>query len=100
MLCPNCKREMIFSDGIGHHIDFSGTADDYELEYYWKKYSCERCAISYDGESWDVPKDLLPSVKQKRTILFINNRLDKDLKAITRHQCWVDINRYFEKARR
>lgn len=99
MKCPNCGKKMKYKHGIGNYIDFSGTAEDGELEYYWEEYDCNACHITYDGENWDIPDKYKPTEKQIRTILFINNHLNMDLKALTKHQCWIDIGRYFEEAK-
>lgn len=99
MNCPNCGREMKYKQGTGECIDFSGTAEDWELEYSWEEYSCRVCKISYDGNHWIIPKNKLPTEKQKNTILFINNRLNMNLEALTKHQCWLDIGKYFDRAK-
>ena len=91
---------MKYKQGLGRHIDFSGTAEDWELEYCWEKYSYKPCKISYDGNKWTIPENQLPTEKQKNTILFINNHLNMDLQAITKHQCWLDIGKYFEEAKK
>ncbi len=99
MKCPNCGKEMKYEHGIGHNIDFSGTAEDWELEYHWEKYSCKACKITYDGSTWNIPDKYEPTEKQIKTIFFINNHLNMDLEALTKHQCWIDIGRYFEEAK-
>lgn len=99
MNCPNCGKKMIYKHGTGHHIDFSGTAEDWELEYCWEEYKCKSCKITYDGNHWTIPRDKLPTEKQKKTILFINNHLNMDLVALTKHQCWLDISKYFNQAK-
>ena len=91
---------MKYKHGIGHYLDFSGTAEDWELEYCWEEYTCRSCKITYDGDKWTIPKDKLPTEKQKKTILFINNHLNMDLEALTKHQCWLDIGKYFEEAKK
>lgn len=98
-MCPNCGKKMNYEIGTGRHIDFSGTAEDYQLEYSWEGYGCGECKIVYDGVQWKVPDNMLPTEKQKKAILFINNRLDMDLEAVTKHQCWVDIGKYFSEAK-
>lgn len=100
MKCQNCGKKMKHKKGIGHAIDFSGTAEDWELEYFWETYKCKACKIKYDGRNWKIPDALLPTEKQKNTISFINNHLDMDLSALTKKQCWSDINKYFEKAKK
>lgn len=44
-------------------------------------------------------KKLLPTEKQKNTILFINNRLGEDFESLTKRQCWEIINQNFDKAK-
>lgn len=99
MNCPECEKTMKCKHGTGLHIDFSGTAEEDELTFYWIKYTCKTCHISYNGTDWTIPDDKQPTDKQKNTILFINNRLHTDLEALTKRQCWRDINRYFNKAK-
>lgn len=99
MKCPNCGKEMKYKHGTGYHLDFSGTAENWELKYYWQEYSCKLCKITYDGSNWTIPNDKLPTEKQKKTILFINNHLNMGLEALTKHQCWLDISKYFEEAK-
>lgn len=98
MLCPNCRKEMKFKHEVRHHLDFSGTAEDDELEYDWFQWRCGQCRIAYDGE-WDIPKKYAPTEKQRKTILFINGRLGLHLEALTKHQCWLDIGKYFDDAK-
>lgn len=99
MKCPNCGKEMKHEHKIGHHIDFSGTAEDWELEYCREEYSCKACKITYDGNTWNIPNKYKPTDKQIKTILFINNHLNLDLETLTKHQCWIDIGKYFEEAK-
>ena len=85
MKCPNCDKEMdnktyCKMEGFYHWED--------EETYYHKveheKFVCKSCKITY----------------QEKTILFINNHLGMDIQPLTKHQCWLDIGRYFERAKR
>lgn len=92
--CPNCGEEMKCECGNGHDVNFGGTSEVLE------KHTCSSCKITYDGSNWTIPDDKLPTDKQKNTILFINNRLNMDLKALTKRQCWLDTNQYFDEAKK
>lgn len=87
----------------GFILDLSGTAD-YDLYYDYNIYRCPDCKIKYNEDrrnnKWEIPKKLLPTEKQKNTILFINNRLHKNFESLTKRQCWKIINEYFDKAKR
>ena len=52
------------------------------------------------NDKWEIPKKYLPTEKQEKTILFINNHLKMDLKALTKHQCWLDIGNILKKQRK
>ena len=47
-----------------------------------------------------IPEKYNPTEKQEKTILFINNHLGMDIQPLTKHQCWLDIGKYFERAKR
>ena len=59
-----------------------------------------RRVFSFENDTWNIPNKLLPTEKQKKTILFINNHLRMDLEALTKHQCWLDIGKYFDEAKK
>lgn len=103
MICPNCKKEMKIKRETGFILDLSGTADEDDLYYEYNLYRCPDCKIKYDesrrNDKWDIPEKLLPTEKQKNTILFINNRLHEDFESLTKRQCWEIINQNFDKAK-
>ena len=100
MNCPNCKKEMVDESYSKLEKFYHWEDEDYYYkENYYSKFICDDCQISFEHNKWYVPDSLKPTEKQKRTISFINNRLRIDLDAITRHQCWLDINKYFDKAK-
>lgn len=103
MICPNCDRKMKVKRETGFILDLSGTAD-YDLYYDYNIYRCPDCKIKYNedrrNDKWEIPKKLLPTKKQKNTILFINNRLHENFESLTKRQCWKIINKYFDKAKR
>ena len=103
MICPNCDRKMKVKRETGFILDLSGTAD-YDLYYDYNIYRCPDCKIQYNedrkNDKWEIPKKLLPTEKQKNTILFINNRLHKNFESLTKRQCWKIINENFDKAKR
>ena len=103
MICPNCDRKMKVKRETGFILDLSGTAD-YDLYYDYNIYRCPDCKIKYNedrrNDKWEIPKKLLPTEKQKNTILFINNRLHKNFESLTKKQCWKIINENFDKAKK
>lgn len=101
MICPNCDKEMKYRDDSYWGSPFqTGPEPDYpdyiRKEVYW----CNCCRIRKVNDVWEIPKKYLPTEKQKNTILFINNHLRMNLEALTKHQCWVDTGKYFEKAKK
>ena len=100
MKCPNCDKEM-------DNKTYCKMEDFYHWEdretYYQKveheKFVCRSCEIKYLDGKWKIPEKYNPTEKQKKTILFINNRLGMDIQPLTKHQCWLDISKYFEKAK-
>ena len=100
MKCPNCEKEMKYTDKGFWGYPFSTRPEPDYPE--WSKrdtYICKECKIKKVNDKWTIPKIYQPTEKQKNTILFINGRLRIDLEAITKHQCWIDINKYFGKAK-
>ena len=100
MKCPNCGREMV-NKSYSKLEEFYHWEDEewYYRNNYYEKFVCNNCKISFEDDKWHIPNNLLPTEKQKKTILFINNRLKIDLEALTKHQCWLDIGKYFDKAK-
>lgn len=101
MKCPNCGKEMI--DKSYSKMERFYHWEDEEFYYrdnYYEKFVCNDCKISFENDTWNIPSKFLPTKKQIKTILFINNHLDMDLKALTKHQCWLDIGKYFDEAKR
>jgi len=100
MKCPNCDKEMKHSFkewevwGFAHWDCEHG---DYCCE---DKYYCSACRIKNINGKWTIPNKFLPTEKQKKTILFINNHLRMDLEALTKRQCWLDIGKYFDEAKK
>jgi len=101
MKCPNCGKEMI-DKSYSKRERFYHWEDEefYYRDNYYEKFVCNDCKISFENDTWNIPNKLLPTEKQKKTILFINNHLSMDLKALTKHQCWLDIGKYFDKAKK
>lgn len=100
MKCPNCGKEMKHICETVQFPDFSGTADDYELLGTYEEYKCKNCKIKYINGKWEIPSKYAPTERQRKTILFINNHLRMNLEALTKHQCWLDIGKYFEEAKK
>lgn len=80
MKCPNCKQEMKSREGFN-------------------KFRCVNCEINYIDKHWDVPLQYQPTDKQKRTIGFINGKLNTSFESITKHQSWEIIRDNFEDAK-
>lgn len=101
MKCPNCDKEMKYTDkGYWGYSFSTGYEPDYPDYFRRDIYSCKDCKIKNVNDKWEIPKKYLPTEKQEKTILFINNHLRMDLKALTKHQCWLDIGKYFDKAKK
>lgn len=98
MKCPNCDNQMKHKIETRQILDLSGTAD-YNEYYDADVYKCPACKITNDDGKWKIPQKWQPTQKQVNTLLFINNRLEIDEKPLTKHQCWVFINKNFEKAK-
>lgn len=100
MKCPNCGKEMV--DKSYSKLEEFYHWEDEEYYYknnYYEKFVCNDCNISFEDDKWHIPNNLMPTEKQKKTILFINNHLRMDLEALTKHQCWLDIGKYFDEAK-
>ena len=97
--CPNCGKEVILTE---YFKSFYHWED--ECEYYYKtsKGSCDACKISYDDGNWIIPEELQPTEKQKRTVMFIRNRLNPPLDdlGITKQSYIKFIGKYFEQAKK
>ena len=101
MKCPNCDKEMIDKSCFKKERFYHWEDEEfYYRDIYYEKLICMECKIYYENDKWNIPDKFLPTDKQKKTILFINNHLGMDLKALTKHQCWLDICKYFEEAKR
>lgn len=101
MKCPNCDKEM--ADKSYYKMEEFYHYDDEEFYYHkveHEKFVCQSCKITYLDDKWKIPKKYNPTKKQKKTILFINNHLSMNIQPLTKHQCWLDIGKYFEKAKR
>ena len=94
MKCINCLTEM-----KNKSYDYYGFGDwdmDYPASHH-EEYRCPNCKCKYIREDygegkWEIPKKVeKPTEKQVNTILFINNKLQMDLKPITKQQCIRDI---------
>lgn len=97
--CPNCGQPMRTRSGEYTVPDFSGTAEDWEMATPYEICTCTPCGIERVNGAWHVPEDLQPSDKQKKMILFINGRLNLGLEPVTKRQCWLDTQKYYESAR-
>lgn len=101
MKCPNCDKEMKYKDkGYWGYPFSTGVEPDYPDWFRQDVYTCKECKIKKVNDEWTIPKKYLPTDKQVKTILYINNHLRMDLEALTKHQCWLDIGKYFDKAKK
>lgn len=101
MKCPNCDKEMKYKDkGYWGYPFSTGIEPDYPDWFPQDVYTCKECKIKKVNDEWTIPKKYLPTEKQVKTILYINNHLRMDLETLTKHQCWLDIGKYFDKAKK
>ena len=74
--CPNCDKEM---DNKSYckmeEFYHCGDKEIYYQKVEHKKFVCKSCKIIYLDDEWKIPEKYNPTEKQKKTILFINNRL-------------------------
>lgn len=100
MKCINCNQDIKERYSYVKTIDwdsFSYSDNTYERIV---KATCKQCKIKYDNGKWIIPKNLQPTDKQKKTVLFIENRLNisfngEELKT----DYWKFISEYFNKAK-
>lgn len=99
--CLNCDKEM---DNKSYckmeEFYHCGDKEIYYQKVEHKKFVCKSCKIIYLDDEWKIPEKYNPTEKQKKTILFINNHLGMDIQPLTKHQCWLDIGKYFERAKK
>lgn len=98
MKCPNCDKKMKHKSWYASEPDFGGTADEHI--YVAERYKCKPCGIKNENGAWHIPKKFLPTGKQVKTILFIENRLGYQGEALTKTQASKIISQSFEEAKR
>ena len=102
MKCINCEAEM--KDKSYSYYGLGDWDMDYPASYH-EEHKCPNCKCKYVREDygkgkWVIPEHVeLPTEKQVRTILFINNKCGLDIKPITKNQCIRDIGKWFDKAK-
>ena len=100
MKCPNCGKYMKDESYTNFEQFYHYEDEDwYYKNVFHKKFTCDKCKISIEDGTWNIPEAFLPTYKQIKTIAFINNRLHIHLESITKRQCCRDIGKYFDKAR-
>lgn len=98
MICPNCGEEMKSVDR--HYVGFGDEPDYDSYEHIGDE--CQKCRIKYDNHSrsWVLPDALKPTEKQKKTVLFIQNRLNiRADNLVTKKQYREFISKYFDEAK-
>lgn len=107
--CPNCGKDMeITSNTTRHHTDFSGTADEGEMDYQHLVQKCKTCGIThgYDEdepdkiENWKIPDKLKPTAKQITCVGYINNTIGSDFLPLTKKSCSDFIKENLEYSKR
>lgn len=99
MLCPECGKVMTSIDN--RYVGF-GDEPDYDL-YIHVGDECRHCRIKYDEHyrSWELPDILKPTEQQKKTVLFIQNRLNVCADSLVTKKQYCDfIGKYFDKAKK
>ena len=98
VICPNCGNPITMTE---YYKRFYHWEDERHYYYLATKGECTKCHIQRDDGEWIIPEDLLPTEKQKKTVMFIRNRLNIPYgeEGITKHTYWEFINRYFDKAK-
>ena len=79
-----------------------GDEPDYDFVYHYCS-ECKKCKIKYYPykREWEIPEKYRPTEKQKRTVMFIVNRIfTDDAPLITKRQYSKFIDRYFEEAKK
>ena len=100
MKCPNCDKTMMKRTRTTKERFYHWEDEEfYYRDISCEKYTCKACGIVFENDKWCIPDNLLPTERQKNTILYINNHLDMNLEALTKHQCWLAIGKYFDEAK-
>ena len=110
MKCCNCGNEMEVK--LRPKVSWDDEYEEWDL-YHGEYYDCPKCKITFDDawgddpekvKQWYIPDEYLPSEKQKRTVIFIYNRLklnrNEKEEGYTRYTYWKFINKYFEEAKK
>ena len=97
MNCPNCGKEMKYKHENRKHIDFSGTADDYELEYVYEEHICSSCKIKFNSD-WEIPANLQPTKKQIDCCHYISNNLSIDFEPLIKSKCSFFISEHINES--
>ena len=98
MKCPNCGKEM---KDIYHNMVSLGDEPDYDSVYHYCS-ECKKCKIKYYPykKEWEIPEKFKPTEKQKRTVMFIVNRIFVDDDSLlTKKQYSEFIGKYFDEAK-
>ena len=100
-ICPNCLQQMTKIEYMRPEfkvVDKKLTQQKITGPYV--KYFCGCCnIISDDNENyndrfyWNT-ENYKPTEKQEKTIYLINSKLKIGLRALTKHQCMRDIDKY------
>lgn len=98
MKCPNCEKEM---KDIYHTMVSLADEPDYDSVYHYCS-ECKKCKIKYYPykKEWEIPEKFKPTEKQKRTVMFISNKIFVDDDSLlTKKQYSEFIGKYFDEAK-
>ena len=98
VLCPNCGKPIKTTQ---YFKSFWHWEDECKYYYPTSKGECNDCHIKYDDGGFTIPEELEPTEKQKKTVMFIRNRLNPPHgeEGMTKHTYWEFINKYFDEAK-
>lgn len=99
--CPNCGKDIKLTDEY-RECGWEWGEDCEGLYHLVTVGECKDCKIKYYNAEWKIPEELKPTVKQCRTVRFIENRLDARLHDDIglKKRYWQFISQYFEEAKK
>lgn len=99
--CPNCGKDIKLTDEY-RECGWEWGEDCEGLYHLVTIGECKDCKIKYHNAEWTIPDELKPTVKQYKTVRFIENRLDARLHDDIglKKRYWQFISQYFEEAKK